>query len=242
MQGRWPHLRGCGWGGARPGDRGGGDAPHRRRAAARPRRPDPLRRGEAARAPGEGARQEPKLLLLDEPTANLDPGHQVRILGRVAGEARGRAGGPSRLPRLGLAASYADRVLVLREGRSSRRVSVGSPHGGPPASGVRRPLLVEPDRARAPRIWLDAGRTTLTRPRPASVREEGLAAARAAARAGDSRKAAKGPAGRAQAVAGERPLAQADVAPLPSLKPTPQHRDRPEAEPVVQPHARLVGR
>lgn len=69
--------------------------------------------------------REPDVLLLDEPTASLDPGHQMRVmdlLGRV------------RLERgltvvmvshdLNLASVYAERVLLVREGRA---VALGSP-------------------------------------------------------------------------------------------------------------------
>jgi iron complex transport system ATP-binding protein len=62
--------------------------------------------------------QETPLLLLDEPTAHLDMGHQLDILERVRrlAHAEGRAV-IAALHDLNLAARYADRVVVLHRGR-----------------------------------------------------------------------------------------------------------------------------
>jgi iron complex transport system ATP-binding protein len=61
--------------------------------------------------------QETPALLLDEPTANLDLEHQLEVLGLVQGLVRGGKGAVVALHDLSLAARYADRVVVLAEGR-----------------------------------------------------------------------------------------------------------------------------
>ncbi|WP_422768805.1 heme ABC transporter ATP-binding protein [Plantactinospora sp. WMMC1484] len=79
--------------------------------------------------------QEPVALLLDEPTASLDIGHQERILAT----ARERAGRGDAvllvLHDLGLAAAYADRVAVLSAGRVTAT--------GPPAEVLTAQRLSE---------------------------------------------------------------------------------------------------
>ena len=60
----------------------------------------------------------PRYLLLDEPTAALDLAHQHRLLQRLREWARRGAGVLLVLHDLNLAATYADRVLVLRGGRA----------------------------------------------------------------------------------------------------------------------------
>jgi cobalamin transport system ATP-binding protein len=69
--------------------------------------------------------QETPLLLLDEPTAHLDIGHQIDLLGRV--QTLARSSGVTviaALHDLNLAARYADRIVVLSRGR---RVADGVP-------------------------------------------------------------------------------------------------------------------
>jgi iron complex transport system ATP-binding protein len=61
--------------------------------------------------------QEPKLLLLDEPTAFLDLRHQVDALTRVRARLGGGLGAVAVLHDLNLAAAFADRVMLLREGK-----------------------------------------------------------------------------------------------------------------------------
>ncbi|WP_328222841.1 heme ABC transporter ATP-binding protein [Streptomyces sp. NBC_00310] len=79
--------------------------------------------------------QRAPLLLLDEPTAALDLRHQELVL-RVC-RARARAGDAVVvvLHDLGLAAAYADRVAVLRDGRIAA--------DGPPAGVFEEELLSE---------------------------------------------------------------------------------------------------
>jgi iron complex transport system ATP-binding protein len=62
--------------------------------------------------------QEPKLLLLDEPTANLDLAHQVTLLDLVRKLARERQLGALIVTHeVNLAAEFADRVALLKGGR-----------------------------------------------------------------------------------------------------------------------------
>jgi iron complex transport system ATP-binding protein len=62
--------------------------------------------------------QEPRVLLLDEPTAHLDAAYQARIL-RIVGELRGERGTAvvATFHDLNLAAACADRMVLLKEGR-----------------------------------------------------------------------------------------------------------------------------
>jgi iron complex transport system ATP-binding protein len=77
--------------------------------------------------------QDTAILLLDEPTASLDPRHQHAVLGlarALAGEGRSVL---AVLHDLGLAAAYADRVGVMHRGRLVRC--------GPPAEALEDDLL-----------------------------------------------------------------------------------------------------
>jgi iron complex transport system ATP-binding protein len=76
----------------------------------------------------------PRYLLLDEPTAALDLAHQHRTLQRARDWSRRGAGVFVVLHDLNLAATYADRVLVLSRGRA---VALGAP------ADVLRPELIE---------------------------------------------------------------------------------------------------
>jgi len=62
--------------------------------------------------------QEPDLLLLDEPTSNLDLKNQLEVMGlvRTAVEARGLSAVIC-LHDINLAFRYADRFLMLKDGR-----------------------------------------------------------------------------------------------------------------------------
>ena len=62
--------------------------------------------------------QETPLLLLDEPTAHLDIGHELDLLGRVRRLVVDRGGAVvAAMHDLNLAARFADRVVVLSRGR-----------------------------------------------------------------------------------------------------------------------------
>lgn len=69
--------------------------------------------------PGAGA-----VLLLDEPTSALDPGQQARVLNAAWALTRRGGGCIAVLHDLNLAATYADEVAVLRDGRL---VALGPP-------------------------------------------------------------------------------------------------------------------
>jgi iron complex transport system ATP-binding protein len=82
------------------------------------RRYPTLSGGEKARASyARVLAQEPRLLLLDEPTAALDVRHQERVLARARDLARAGGAVVVVLHDLALAAAWADRVLVLAGGR-----------------------------------------------------------------------------------------------------------------------------
>ena len=61
--------------------------------------------------------QEPKLLLLDEPTAHLDINHQVEIMELVRGLNQEGLTVISSMHDLNLAALYFDRLILLKDGR-----------------------------------------------------------------------------------------------------------------------------
>jgi iron complex transport system ATP-binding protein len=80
--------------------------------------------------------QQPRLLLLDEPTANLDLHHQVAMLELVRGLSREHElGVVAAVHDLQLAALYCDRVALLRDGRVIS--------DGPPEAVLTEPLLLE---------------------------------------------------------------------------------------------------
>jgi len=80
--------------------------------------------------------QEPRLLLLDEPTANLDLHHQVAMLELVRGLTRERGLAVlAAVHDLQLAALYCDRVALMHAGRIVSQ--------GPPESVLTEPLLLE---------------------------------------------------------------------------------------------------
>lgn len=59
-----------------------------------------------------------KLLMLDEPTASLDPAHQHRVMRIARRFAEAGNGAIAVVHDLNLAAAYADRLIVLADGRS----------------------------------------------------------------------------------------------------------------------------
>jgi iron complex transport system ATP-binding protein len=80
--------------------------------------------------------QQPRLLLLDEPTANLDLHHQVAMLELVRGLSREQGLGViAAVHDLQLAALYCDRVALMNGGRL---ISHGSPE-----AVLTEPLLLE---------------------------------------------------------------------------------------------------
>jgi len=62
--------------------------------------------------------QEPKIILLDEPTANLDINHQLEILNLIKSLCQeNNLGVLIAIHDLNLAAQYCDRLLLMKEGR-----------------------------------------------------------------------------------------------------------------------------
>jgi iron complex transport system ATP-binding protein len=79
--------------------------------------------------------QRTGVLLLDEPTAALDLGHQEAVLARARAQAHAGAAVVVVLHDLSLAAAWSDRVVLLRHGRVAAE--------GPPADVLVGPLLSE---------------------------------------------------------------------------------------------------
>ena len=81
------------------------------------RRVDRLSTGERSRVLiARALSGRPKLLLLDEPTANLDPLWQLRLMDLLKELAARGHGVIAALHDLDLAARYADRLLIMKEG------------------------------------------------------------------------------------------------------------------------------
>ncbi len=83
------------------------------------RRIDTLSTGERSRVLiARALAPRPKLLLLDEPTANLDPLWQIRLMELVRAEiGRGGRAALVAIHDLDAASRYADRIIVMRGGR-----------------------------------------------------------------------------------------------------------------------------
>lgn len=84
------------------------------------RRVDTLSTGERSRVlTARALAPRPRLLLLDEPTANLDPLWQIRLMELVRDEIAGGEGRAAlvAIHDLDAAAFYADRILVMDRGR-----------------------------------------------------------------------------------------------------------------------------
>jgi iron complex transport system ATP-binding protein len=96
----------------------------------------------------DGERLSGRLLLLDEPTSALDLAHQQQILLAVRELARCGCAVILVIHDLNLAASIADRVLVLDNGR---QVAMGTPHSVLTADLFRDVFAVEVDISRHPR-------------------------------------------------------------------------------------------
>jgi len=78
--------------------------------------------------------QEPQALVLDEPTANLDLGHEMEVFELLADLVRReRLAGLVITHHVNLAARYADRLVVLHRGRVRS--------SGPPATALTREVL-----------------------------------------------------------------------------------------------------
>jgi iron complex transport system ATP-binding protein len=107
------------------------------------RRVDGLSGGERQRtALGKVMAQEPRLLLLDEPTTYLDIGHQAMLLDRIR-KWRQETGLTviAVLHDLNLAAMFCDRLLLIRDGR---QLAVGPPEDVVTGDLIRGAFGIEP--------------------------------------------------------------------------------------------------
>jgi iron complex transport system ATP-binding protein len=108
---------------------------HHRRGAPGPSTPgSALRRRTAARLHRPAICQQPKILLLDEPTAALDLAHQVRLMDLMEQLKKERGLTVVMVSHdLNMAAMYADRLLLLSKGRIAGQ--------GAPGEVIRYDLL-----------------------------------------------------------------------------------------------------
>jgi iron complex transport system ATP-binding protein len=99
-----------------------------------------------------------RFLLLDEPTASLDLAHQIAVMRVARAEAAAGTGVLAVLHDLNLAAAFADRVLLIAEGRA---VAEGLPQAVLEARRLSHvygaPIAVERGRSGALRITPDLG-------------------------------------------------------------------------------------
>lgn len=79
--------------------------------------------------------QEPRALLLDEPTASLDINHQIRVLGLVEDLVDDGRAALAAIHDLDLAARYCDRLLLLHDGEIRSR--------GRPENVLEDPILAD---------------------------------------------------------------------------------------------------
>lgn len=98
---------------------------------------------------------KPKLLLLDEPTANLDPLWQIRLMELIRSELAG--GGRAALVAihdLDAASRYADRVVVMDQGRIAAEgldgAHIAAIFGIEKSDGLWRPVSPSADRRSSP--------------------------------------------------------------------------------------------
>ncbi|HMR62251.1 MAG TPA: hypothetical protein PKD62_17185, partial [Amaricoccus sp.] len=100
-----------------------------------------------------------RFLLLDEPTASLDVAHQVAVLRLARAEADAGTGVLAVLHDLNLAAAFADRVLLMSEGRA---IAEGAPgevlEAGRLSEVYRIPIAVEQSAGGMLRIAPDLSR------------------------------------------------------------------------------------
>lgn len=120
------------------------------------RRADTLSTGERSRVLiARALAPKPKLLLLDEPTANLDPLWQIRLMELVEAEiAEGQRAALVAIHDLDMAARYAGRILVMDQGRIAAEgldgEHVARIFGIEKVDGLWRPVSPSADRRSSP--------------------------------------------------------------------------------------------
>lgn len=108
--------------------------------------------------------QEPRLILLDEPTAALDPAHQVKILDLMEQLRREQKTTVIMVSHdLNLAAIYGDRLILLAEGRIQA--------SGPPSAVLSEELL---EASYGCKMMVECGKAGIPRvfPLPKKIREK----------------------------------------------------------------------
>jgi iron complex transport system ATP-binding protein len=96
---------------------------------------------------------EPRLLLLDEPSASLDPRHQHDVLGLVRARVAHDCGAIVVLHDLTLASRYADVVMVLRKGKVAYAGPAGDLHESVLSEAFDVPIRAL-DGGRGTRLWV----------------------------------------------------------------------------------------
>jgi iron complex transport system ATP-binding protein len=105
--------------------------------------------------------QEPRILLLDEPTANLDIRYQIELLDLVRGLAQSGLAVVAAIHDLTLAARWSDRMTVLREGtmlKTGTGRDVLTPDTIAAAFGVRTKILADPSYCTPVIVPVEVGR------------------------------------------------------------------------------------
>ena len=91
--------------------------------------------------------QQPRVLLLDEPTANLDILHQLRVLNLIRESLNGGLAAIAAIHDLSMAARYCDRLALLSDGRvvaEGEPEEVLTPERIEAAYGVRAAVYRDP--------------------------------------------------------------------------------------------------
>ena len=112
---------------------------------------------------------EPRLLIADEPTTGLDVTTQRSVMDLIAGLIRERGMGAILITHdLALAASYCDRIVVMRDGRIVERGAPGTLFGEPREAYTRRLVAATLRRGVSLEALLPEGASVVRRPSDAT--------------------------------------------------------------------------